>query len=187
VSDTGKYGACAMTRDEVDEFLAATDVVMLASLRRDGAPFVVPVGFDWDGESFWVTIARDHAGVARLRRDGRVSLATSSHPAFPAKFVVVEGIAEELADPGDAVSRRILFRKSQEMFARLAVDREQFFAQWISVGRIVFRIQVTRSTSFDGTKVPKGDRYTAGTRLPTDSVRTRTGEGDSAVGGEHPA
>ena len=36
--------------------------------------------------------------------------------------------------PIDAVSRRILFRKSEEMFARLAVDREQFFAR-VDLGR----------------------------------------------------
>jgi len=172
VPDTGKYGALAMTGEELDRFLADTDVVMLGSLRRDGAPFVVPVGFDWDGTSFFVTVALDHGAVHRLRRDPRVSLAVSSHPAFPTKFVIVEGEAEELADPDHAVSRRILFRKSEEMFARLAVDREKFFANWISVGRVVFRIRVSRLTTFDGTKVPKDAKYSAGTRLPTDSPGT---------------
>ena len=89
-----------MTPDELDAFLAEQDVVYLASLRKDGAPFVVPIGFDWDGESFFVTIALDHAGLHRLRRDPRVSLSIGSHPAFPTKFVVVEGVAEEVADPG---------------------------------------------------------------------------------------
>jgi nitroimidazol reductase NimA-like FMN-containing flavoprotein (pyridoxamine 5'-phosphate oxidase superfamily) len=171
MSGSSKYGELAMTPSELDEFLAATDVIMLASLRKDGAPFVVPVGFDWDGTAFFVTIGRDHAGAYRLRRDGRVSLSAGSHPAFPTKFVVVEGIAEELADPQNAVSRRILFRKSQEMFARLKVDPERFFENWISVGRVVFLIHVTSIASFDGTKVPKGEKYSAGTRLPTDSVR----------------
>jgi nitroimidazol reductase NimA-like FMN-containing flavoprotein (pyridoxamine 5'-phosphate oxidase superfamily) len=171
VEDSGKYGACAMTQEELDRFLADTDVVMLASLRKDGAPYVVPVGFDFDGDSFFVTIALDHAARHRLRRDPRVSLAAGSHPAFPTRFVVVEGIAEELPDPDHAVSRRILFRKSEEMFARLAVDREQFFAQWISVGRVVFRVRVTHLTTFDGTKLPKGEKHSAGTRLPTDTTR----------------
>ena len=171
VLDTGKYGALAMTGEELDHFLADSDVVMLASLRRDGAPFVVPVGFDWDGASFFVTVALDHGLLHRMRRDPRVSLAVSSHPAFPTRFVVVEGVAEELPDPDHAVSRRILFRKSEEMFARVEVDREQFFAQWISVGRIVFRIRVSSLTTFDGTKVRRGATYSAGARLPTDSPR----------------
>ena len=169
MSESPKYGPFAMTPKELDAFLAATDVVALASLRRDGSPFVVPVGFDWDGEYFSVTIARDHAGVHRLRRDPRVSLSAGSHPAFPTKFVVVEGIAEEVPDPGNVVSRRILFRKSQDMFARLHVDPEQYFEHWISVGRVVFRIRVVHLASFDGTKAPKGGKYSAGTKLPTDS------------------
>lgn len=171
MDDSGKYGECAMTRQELRQFLADTDVVMLASLRKDGAPFVVPVGFDFDGDSFFVTVALDHGARYRLRRDPRVSLAAGSHPAFPTKFVVVEGVAEEQPDPDHAVSRRILFRKSEEMFARLSVDRERFFAQWISVGRVVFRIRVTQLTTFDGTKLPKGGKHAAGTRLPTDTTR----------------
>jgi nitroimidazol reductase NimA-like FMN-containing flavoprotein (pyridoxamine 5'-phosphate oxidase superfamily) len=168
-----RYGALAMSPDELDAFLDDADVIMLASLRRDGAPIVVPVGFDWDGESFYVTIAVDHAGVVRLRRDGRVSLAVSSHPAFPTKFVVVEGVAEEIADPDGAVSKRILFRKSADLFAGMGIDRERYFEQWISVGRIAFRIRPASIATFDGTKAPKGDRYSAGTRLPTDTVRGR--------------
>jgi nitroimidazol reductase NimA-like FMN-containing flavoprotein (pyridoxamine 5'-phosphate oxidase superfamily) len=141
---------------------------MLASLRRDGSPFVVPVGFDWDGEHFFVTIAHDHAGTHRLRRDPRVSLSAGSHPAFPTKFVVVEGIAEEVPDADNGISRRILLRKSQEMFARMRVDPERYFEQWVSVGRVVFRIRVTTLATFDGIKAPKGEKYSAGTRLPTD-------------------
>ncbi len=166
-----RYGAFAMTAAELDAFLAEADVIMLASLRRDGAPLVVPVGFDWDGESFHVTIALDHAGVSRLRRDARVSLAVSSHPAFPTRFVVVEGTAEEVHDPDGDVSRRILFRKSAEMFARMGIDRERYFQEWISVGRVAFRIRVDSLASFDGTKAPRGERYSAGTRLPSDTVR----------------
>ncbi len=175
-----KYGTFAMTSDELDAFLAEQDVVYLASLRKDGSPFVVPIGFDWDGESFFITIALDHAGLHRLRRDPRVSLSVGSHPAFPTKFVVVEGVAEEVADPGHAISRRILFRKSQEMFARMQVDPERYFESWISVGRVAFRVRVTSWASFDGTKA-KGAKYSAGTRLPTDSTRELPG------GGEHPA
>jgi nitroimidazol reductase NimA-like FMN-containing flavoprotein (pyridoxamine 5'-phosphate oxidase superfamily) len=163
-----RYGTFAMTPAELDAFLAEADVIMLASLRRDGAPLVVPVGFDWDGESFHVTIALDHAGVSRLRRDARVSLAVSSHPAFPTKFVVVEGRAEEVPDPDGEVSKRILFRKSAAMFERLGIDRERYFEEWISVGRVAFRIEVDSMATFDGTKAAKGERYSAGTRLPGD-------------------
>ncbi|MEX0665149.1 MAG: pyridoxamine 5'-phosphate oxidase family protein [Acidimicrobiia bacterium] len=172
--DSQKYGELAMSPEEQGEFLAATDVIMLASLRKDGSPFVVPVGFDWDGEHFYVTLGRDHAGVRRLRHDPRVSLAASSHPSFPTKFVVVEGVAEELPDAQNVVSRRILLRASQQVFADAGIDPERFFEAWASAGRIVFRIRVTNLVTFDGTKTPRGSKYSSGTHLPTDSDASST-------------
>ena len=83
---------------------------------------------------------------------------------------MVEGVAEEVADPGHVISRRILFRKSQEMFARMRVDPERYFESWISVGGSRSAVRVTSCASFDGTKA-KGAKYSAGTRLPTDSTR----------------
>jgi nitroimidazol reductase NimA-like FMN-containing flavoprotein (pyridoxamine 5'-phosphate oxidase superfamily) len=166
--DSGMYGELAMTPEELNAFLASTETIMLASLRKDGSPFVVPVGFDWDGEYFYVTLGRDHAGAHRLRRDRRVSLAAGSHPSFPTKFVIVEGFAEELPDPDNVISKRILFRASQQVFADARIDPERFFDSWVSVGRVVFRIRVGRLVTFDGTKTPRGSKYTAGARLPTD-------------------
>jgi nitroimidazol reductase NimA-like FMN-containing flavoprotein (pyridoxamine 5'-phosphate oxidase superfamily) len=166
-----RYGDLAMTAEELDAFLAQADTIMLASLRRDGSPFVVPVGFDWDGESFYVTFGLDHAGLHRLRRDPRVSLSVGSVPAFPTKFVVVEGIAVELDDPEGTVSRGVLMRASADAFAAAGIDAERYFRSWISVGRVPFRIEVTNLVTFDGTKTPKGDKYDSGTRLPGDHVR----------------
>jgi nitroimidazol reductase NimA-like FMN-containing flavoprotein (pyridoxamine 5'-phosphate oxidase superfamily) len=171
-ADGERYGGSAMTSAELDAFLDDADVLMLASLRRDGSPIVVPVGFDWDGTCFYVTIALDHAGVSRLRRDGRVSLAVNSHPSFPTKFVVVQGNAEEMSDPEGELSKRVLFRKSAELFAGMGIDRERYFREWFSVGRVAFRIDVTSIASFDGTKAGRGERYAGGTRLSTDRPAT---------------
>ena len=157
-----------MTSGELDAFLAQADTIMLASLRRDGSPFVVPVGFDWDGESFYVTFGLDHAGLHRLRRDPRVSLSVGSVPAFPTKFVVVEGIAVELDDPEGAVSRGVLMRASADAFAAASIDTERYFRSWIAVGRVAFRIEVTNLVTFDGTKTPKGDKYGAGSLRASD-------------------
>jgi nitroimidazol reductase NimA-like FMN-containing flavoprotein (pyridoxamine 5'-phosphate oxidase superfamily) len=166
-----RYGDLAMTSDELDTFLAQSDTIMLASLRRDGSPFVVPVGFDWDGTSFFVTFGLDHAGLHRLRRDPRVSLSVGSVPAFPTRFVVVEGLAHELDDPDGEVSRNVLMRASADAFAAAGIDAERYFRSWIAVGRVAFRIEVTNLVTFDGAKSPKGAKYDAGTRLPGDSLR----------------
>ena len=166
-----RYGDLAMTPAELDAFLAQADTIMMASLRRDGSPFVVPIGFDWDGTSFYLSFGLDHAGLHRLRRDPRVSLSVGSVPAFPTKFVVVEGRAVEVDDPEGAVSRGVLMRASGPSFAAAGIDPERYFRSWISVGRVAFRVDVTNLVTFDGTKTPKGDKYESGTRLPGDSVR----------------
>ena len=62
----------------------------------------------------------------------------------------------------------------------MRVDPERYFESWISVGRVAFRVRVTSLASFDGTKA-KGAKYSAGTRLPTDSTRELPGRD------EHPA
>ena len=169
VMDSGKYGALAMTSEELDAFIAESDQIMLASLRKDGSPFVIPIGFDWDGTSFFVTMGHERGGVYRLRRDPRVSLCAASTPAFPTKFVIAEGIAHELDDPDNAVSRGVLLRASSETFAASGIDTEKFMESWLAIGRVAFRIEVTNLVTFDGTKTPKGQKYTSGVRLPTDS------------------
>ena len=127
--ESGKYGALAMTSVELDTFIATTDQLMLASLRKDGSPFVIPVGFDWDGTSFFVTMGHQRGGVHRLRRDPRVSLCAASNPAFPTKFFIAEGIAHELDDPDSAVSRGVLLRASRDSFDASGIDTEQIFRE----------------------------------------------------------
>ena len=45
----GKLGG--MTRAEMDAFLAGPWLARVACLKPDGAPYVVPVWYHWDGEA----------------------------------------------------------------------------------------------------------------------------------------
>ena len=128
----------------------------------------MPLGFDYDGEYFYVTLGKDRAGVQRMRNDSRVALTVASYPAYPTKFVVIQGIAEEIPDPDHEISRRILLRGPKDKWAQRHVDPEKFFQSWVSVGRVVFRIAVTFIQTFDGTHTSKQDKYGAGTGMPMD-------------------
>jgi hypothetical protein len=49
--------------------------VAVASLRKDGSPWVVPLGYWYDGTYLYITMHPGNAGVQRLRRDPRVAAA----------------------------------------------------------------------------------------------------------------
>ncbi|MBV9510093.1 MAG: hypothetical protein JO303_07420 [Caulobacteraceae bacterium] len=46
----------------------------MASLRKDGSPFAIPLDFWYNGQFMYITMSPGRTGVARLRRDPRVSL-----------------------------------------------------------------------------------------------------------------
>ena len=64
-----------MTPEEVRAFLmAGTRTGKLATVRRDGAPHVVPIWFVLDGDDVIFTTGSTSAKGRHLRRDPRVAL-----------------------------------------------------------------------------------------------------------------
>src|SRR5262249_30463592 len=144
-----------MTREELGEFLiAGPRFVAVASLRRDGSPVVVPLGFWCDGTCVYLTIAPTGGGVARMRRDPRVSMSVFNDR-FPVRCVTIQGLAEEIPDPGYEISLRIHRRYPKSH----AVDPDAY--AWLSAGKAVFRIQVDCYPSLD---LPKGGDLGRGRR-----------------------
>jgi hypothetical protein len=90
-----------------------------------------------------------------------------SHDPYPTKFVIAEGVASEVDDPEDEISKRI-YRRGSAFMAERHVDTERFIASWTAVGRIVFNLSVTNLITYDGTKTPKDEKYTTGTGMPGD-------------------
>jgi nitroimidazol reductase NimA-like FMN-containing flavoprotein (pyridoxamine 5'-phosphate oxidase superfamily) len=113
----------------------------MASLRKDGSPLVIPLGFWYDREYFYITISPGRSSVTRLRRDARVSLCFHTWT-FPARFITVEGLAEEIPDPDYAMSLRISHRYPKGH----VVDEAAFDRNWLSLGKVLFRIRPIRAT-----------------------------------------
>ena len=63
-----------MQPDDLDVFLDQPHVGVLATLRRSGLPYTVPVWFDWDGEAAWITGTYERVWCKQLRADRRASL-----------------------------------------------------------------------------------------------------------------
>lgn len=139
----------AMTRAELYEFLmGSVRFAAVASLRKDGSPVVVPLGFWYDGTYLYLTISPARGGVLRLRRDQRVSISVFNDQ-FPVRFVTFQGVAEEIPDPGYEMSLRIHRRYPKEH----AVDSGAYERAWLSTGKVVFRIELDGYRSLDLTKV----------------------------------
>ena len=68
----------AMTKDELDGFLAEERMCRLGSVDGDGAPHVSPLWFAWDGSALWLhSIVKSQRWV-NLMRDPRVSVAVDA-------------------------------------------------------------------------------------------------------------
>jgi PPOX class probable F420-dependent enzyme len=127
-----------MKPDDVAEFLRQPHVAVLATLRRDGRPYTVPVWFlhDDDG-TFWITGTYERVWCKQLLADARASLCVEAM-APVAGHVGVDGsvVAHEL--PGFDIwpmSRRLVDKYVA------AGSRDAFFANMQTEHRLLFQLQ----------------------------------------------
>lgn len=63
-----------MEADQLDAFLQSDPLARVACLKPDGAPYVVPIWYQWDGTSFWF-VGRERALWCQyMDQDPRVSI-----------------------------------------------------------------------------------------------------------------
>jgi PPOX class probable F420-dependent enzyme len=70
----------ALSKQEIDERLAATGLARLASYRADGMIHLTPIWFDWDGTVFRLTLGAGRIHLKNLARDPRVSILIDQDP-----------------------------------------------------------------------------------------------------------
>ncbi|MEM7018298.1 MAG: pyridoxamine 5'-phosphate oxidase family protein [Pseudomonadota bacterium] len=134
-----------MKKDVVSEFLKQPHVGVIASLRRDGMPYSVPIWWLYDDEDdvFWLTGTTNRVWCKQLKQDPRCSLCIEAM-APVAGFVAVDGFAEarERSDFDIWPISRHLAEKyvgSREPDNPAAVDR--FFNNMKTEPRLLFRLQ----------------------------------------------
>ncbi len=90
-----------MNESERREFLrAGARTAIVATVREDGRPHVVPVWFDLDGDDLVFTTGQDSVKGRALRGNPRVAICVDDdRPPFA--FVIVEGRASLSADEGE--------------------------------------------------------------------------------------
>ena len=89
----------ALSSEEMRSFLQGPWAASLACIRPDGAPHVIPVWHEWDGEAFYVAAWSGSRWADYLLENPRVSL-TIDEPWLPLRRVSAQGIAS-LMQEGD--------------------------------------------------------------------------------------
>ncbi|MBI3116094.1 MAG: pyridoxamine 5'-phosphate oxidase family protein [Thaumarchaeota archaeon] len=98
-----------MSEQQIEEFLRESRVTRIATVTEDGAPYVVPVVYEWDGKQMYLVARKRAAWVRYIRREPRVCVVTDEEP-LPQRKVIVEGIAEIMDTDWVEIARRIVTR-----------------------------------------------------------------------------
>jgi pyridoxamine 5'-phosphate oxidase-like protein len=132
-----------MKPDDVSEFLRQPLVGVIATLRRDGRPYTVPIWWLWDEDDgvFWLTGTHSRVWCKMLKKDGRTSLCIQGAvPGGVSGHVEADGIAEARELPGFdiwPISRRL----ADKYVGRGDPARsEAFFANMRTEPRLLFRV-----------------------------------------------
>jgi PPOX class probable F420-dependent enzyme len=134
-----------MSDAERREFLSeGARTAKLATVRSDGSPHVVPVGFVLDGDDWVLMTSADSVKGRNLRRDPRVGLCVDETD--PHAFVTVSGPASLSQEP------KLLLHWATVLGVRyLGADRAEEAARRNSVpGVLLVRVTPTRMSAVAG-------------------------------------
>ena len=125
-----------MKPDDLAEFLRQPHVGVLATLRRDGRPYTVPVWFLHDDGRFWITGTYERVWCQQLMADPRASLCIEAS-APVAGHVGVDGRVERRVLPDFdiwPVSRRLVDKYVAPE------HRDAFFGNMQTEHRLLFEL-----------------------------------------------
>ena len=63
-----------LTPAQLNEFLAEPRNAIVATINKDGSPQLTPVGFYWDGATFYITTTKETVKYQNVKRDPRITL-----------------------------------------------------------------------------------------------------------------
>ncbi|MGF1600119.1 MAG: TIGR03618 family F420-dependent PPOX class oxidoreductase [Acidimicrobiales bacterium] len=131
-----------MTDEDCEAFLAEPHVGVVASLRRDGRPYTVPVWHLWDGEHVWLTGTSSRVWCRQLMHDPRLSLCVEAMTPVPG-HVEVDGRADVLT-PDDIdiwpISRRLAEKYVGRGDEATTAAVDAFVANMMTEPRLLIRI-----------------------------------------------
>jgi PPOX class probable F420-dependent enzyme len=151
-----------MKPDVLAEFLQQPHVGVIATLRRDGLPYTVPVWWLWKDGVLWLTGTYSRVWCQQLLHDPRASLCiealapVSGHVGF-------DGRVEACELPGFdiwPISRELAEKYVGRGYPANAEAVEKFFANMQTEPRLLFRLipEVTRAIDMRVYRGKRADR-----------------------------
>jgi PPOX class probable F420-dependent enzyme len=131
-----------MAPEVLEEFLRQPHTGVIATLRRDGHPYTVPVWWLWKEPHMWLTGTYSRVWCKQMMHDPRVSLCIEAS-APVSGHVEVDGTAAALELPGFdiwPVSRELAEKYVGRGDPTRAEAVEAFFANMQTEPRLLFRI-----------------------------------------------
>jgi len=144
----GQFSGSTLSAEELREFLAGPWVCKLGTLTVEGAPYITPVWYEYDGEGFTI-IGRERAiWVEHIRRDGRVALCIDD-PDGAHTRVLVQGRAAIVEGPS---ARGPWLPVARRMAARYLGDASgsTYMERTLDFPRYTVRVQPEQTTTWRG-------------------------------------
>jgi PPOX class probable F420-dependent enzyme len=137
-----------LTAAEIDDLLGRPITSRLATVRPDGAPYVVPIWHFWDGAALWVIPRERSSFVEHIRREPRVFLSCADDGPGHAR-VSIEGTAHIADGPSKLAGRALEI--AREMGSRyLGPVGVEYIGHTIDRPRYLIRIDPVKVTSWQG-------------------------------------
>jgi PPOX class probable F420-dependent enzyme len=131
-----------MRGEMLEDFLKQPHIGVIATLRRDGRPYTIPVFWLWKDGGFWLTGTTTRVWCRQLMRDPRCSLCIETMEPFPA-HAEVDGRAAPFTLP-DFDIWPIHHELAEKYIGRgdpaNAQKIEDMLAIWKTEPRLLFRI-----------------------------------------------
>jgi PPOX class probable F420-dependent enzyme len=129
----------SMSPAELEAFLAQTfptPLGVIATVRRDGSPHVVPVWFRWDAGAVTIWTTETRVWVRNLLRDPRVAFSVQTfeepYPAVMMRGTATAETAETAEDAATVEQARAVARRYLA-----PEDVEEYVARWSDLRTIV--------------------------------------------------
>lgn len=100
--------AASMSKAELDAYLAQPLIARIATIRED-RPHVVPVWYEWDGQSIWIETGLNFQKHKNLIRNPHCAIVIdTTEGGLRFKGVILEGKAELITEPLEFVRETVI-------------------------------------------------------------------------------